>query len=79
MQKYEIVIIEWTDAAIHGSGSFSRKEAEDCKLIEGLAVGFLIKETKEFITIAMDMFPNEETLRTVQTYPKSGIKKIIRK
>lgn len=72
----KLVAISWVDAAIHGTDTFSRKEAENLGLITGLAVGIVVKETKEFITIAMDYFDEDDQFRTVQTYPKSGIYKI---
>ncbi len=70
------IVFTWIDAAIHGSDTFSRKEAEEVGLIKGVVTGFLVKETKDYITVAMDYFPEEDTFRTIQTYPKSGIKKV---
>ena len=78
-QKQEIVIIFWTDAAMHGVDQMSTKEAQSRQLVEGIAVGFLVYEDKKRINIALDYFPEDEEYRCVNTYPKSGIKKIVRK
>lgn len=76
--KHKIAIINWVDASIHGSNTFTRKEAEESWLMEGVVVGLLVKEDKEKVVIAMDWFPKEDTFRTLQVYPKSGITKIQR-
>lgn len=77
-KKHTIAIINWVDASIHGSDTFTRKEAEESWLMEGVVVGLLVKEDKEKVVIAMDWFPKDDTFRTVQVYPKSGIKQIQR-
>jgi len=74
----ELVSILWKDAALHGVGQFS-KDSEELGIINGLACGILVKETDEYITIAMDKFEEGATpFRTCQSYPKSGIIEIKR-
>ena len=77
--KKQFAIITWTDAVMHGNSQFTEKEVEEFKLMEGVAVGILVKEDKESITLALDWFYENESYRQLSTYPKSGIHKIIRK
>ncbi len=80
---HEIAIIYWTDATIHGGDARTREGwGKIARLMTGVAVGHIVQETQDTITLAMDFF-NEtdelnETYRVVSTYPKSGISKIIR-
>lgn len=74
--KKEIVIIYWTDAAMHGLSQRSREETKELGLIDGIVVGHLVHENKERITVAMDHFPKDDEFRCINSYPKSGIKKI---
>jgi len=77
--KKQFAIINWNDAAMHGTDQFTEKEAEKCGLMKGIAVGIIVKEDKESITLALDWFYEEKSYRQLSTYPKSGIQKIIRK
>lgn len=79
--KYKLVHIAWHDAAIHGTGQYTVEEAKDYGIMRGHVAGWLVNETKEFVTIAMDFFPKQkdnerDTFRTLQSYPKSGIEKM---
>lgn len=82
-----IAIVFWSDAAIHGSEQLSRDGwKEESQLATGIAVGHIVNEDKEKITLAMDYFKHpysdkvgDEQFRVVNTYPKSGISQIIRK
>jgi hypothetical protein len=77
--KNQIAIVYWKDAAIHGFDQTHREEwAERAKLMPGVAVGHIVHETKDRISLAMDRFPNEQ-FRVVSSYPKSSIQKIVRK
>ena len=77
--KKQFAIINWTDAAIEGTNTFFEKDLEDVGLINGIAMGIIIKEDKKSISLAMDWFPDSKSYRQIATYPKSGIHKIIRK
>jgi len=44
----------------------------------GWAVGWLIKETKDSLSIAMEYFAEDTSVRHVQTYPRETIVKIVR-
>lgn len=74
----KIVKIDWLDAQIVGSDTYSRKEAEQRGLIQVESVGILVSENKKEIVIATDYFPEHDTFRSIQVYPKSGIKRITR-
>jgi hypothetical protein len=74
----QVVVIDWWDAVIHGSNPTTLEEAKKYSLIHSFSAGILIHEDKEQITIAMDWFDNPNHYREIHTYPKSGIKKIIR-
>ena len=70
---------------MHGTDQKIRDEWKKSKLVQGIVAGHLVDETKEQITIAMDLFfggqpdiPNDN-YRQVAVYPKSGIKKIIKR
>lgn len=76
----ETVLIQWTDASIHSqSDVIWEDDLSQCHLVEGLSAGIVVREDKESITIATDWFYNEGNYRGCRTYPKSGIKDIIRK
>ncbi len=84
--KHKIAIIFWKDAAIHGGEQLSKSEwLKESDLVSGIAVGHILQEDKEKITLAMDLFPKGQSVvhndqyRVVSTYPKSGIQQIIRK
>lgn len=77
--KKEIAILTWSDAAMHGDGTFWKEDFDKFHLIDGIAVGIVVKEDKESITLAMDWFYNENSYRQVHTYPKSGITKLVKK
>ena len=83
LSKYDLVHIYWHDAAMHGTSQVSVSEVKDYGLMRGHIVGWLVDETKEHVTVAMDFFPaqpnnHEDTFRTLQSYPKSGIEKMVR-
>ena len=75
----EVAIINWTDAALHGNDTFNEEGLKELGLINGIAVGIIVKEDKKSITLAMDWFYNNGTYRQLSTYPKSGINNIQRK
>lgn len=75
----EIVIIFWTDASMHGTTQRSVEECKELGLIDGIASGIKVHEDKKQITIALDYFPVDKQFRQIASYPKSGIKQIIRK
>ena len=66
---------------MHGTEQLNLEEAKKRGIIHGHIAGWLVHETKDFVTIAMDFFPRQEdnekdTFRTLQSYPKSGIEKM---
>lgn len=83
LSKYDLVHIVWHDAAMHGTEQVSIDKVNEYGIMHGHIAGWLIDESKTHVTIAMDFFPaqtnnNKDTFRTLQSYPKSGIKKINR-
>lgn len=76
----QIAIIFWKDATMHSGDQKTKAEwLKEVHLIKGCAVGHIIHEDKEKISLAMDMFYSSGIdFRQVATYPKSGIKQIIR-
>lgn len=77
-EKRQVIIIQWEDSCIMGSGQFAEDD-ESIKLAYGFSAGVLVKETKDFIAICLDCFDTgDEKFRSVHTYPKSGIKSIKR-
>jgi hypothetical protein len=85
MKKREIIIFHWVDASMHGTDQKTREEWKKSQLIEGIVAGHIVNETKEMFTIAMDLFfagqPDieDDNYRQVACYPKSGIRKIIKR
>ena len=79
--KYDLVHIVWHDAAMHGTEQVSVERIKDYGIMNGHIAGWLVNETKTYVTIAMDFFPaqknnEKDTFRTFQSYPKSGIERI---
>jgi len=83
--KREIIVFHWLDASMHGTDQKTKEEWQRSILIEGIVAGHIVHETKDFFTIAMDLFfggqhdIEDDNYRQVATYPKSGIKKIIKR
>lgn len=75
----EIAIVTWIDAALHGDDTIFQDDLHKCHLVDGVAVGIIVKEDKESITLAMDWFYNEYSYRQLHTYPKSGITKLVKR
>ena len=83
ISKYDIVHVYWHDAAMHGTGQVVFKDVKKYGIMKGHVTGWLVDETKDHVTIAMDFFPaqennGEDCFRTLQSYPKSGIEKIVK-
>lgn len=84
-KKNEVIIFHWVDACMHGTDQKTEEEWKKEGLIEGIVAGFIVNETKEYFTIAIDLFfagqmgMEHNNYRQVCTYPKSGIKKIIKR
>lgn len=81
------VTLTWRDATMHGHQQYHPAEFKDGtepQLTPGIAIGWLVHETDEAITIAMDWFGvstrGEATndWRVVASYPKSGIRSVKR-
>lgn len=79
MKNKEIAVINWTDAAMHGTSGYSEDELKNIGLVHGIAVGIIVKEDDTSITLAMDWFYSTGQFRNLSTYPKSGISSIIKK
>lgn len=76
--KQQYVLIHWRDATMNDHEQTSRKIAEtEYNLIDGVVAGFLVKEDKEKVVVGMDWFDFDDQFRVINTYPKSGIKKLI--
>lgn len=72
------VILEWHDAAMHGSRQMHPEQAaKECPLMQGRAIGWLVAETDVHIILAPDWFLETDdgapAVRGLRTYPKSGI------
>lgn len=83
LSKYDLVHIYWHDAAMHGTEQVSIKDVKNYGIMRGHVAGWLVDETDKHVTIAMDFFPASDqnardTFRTLQSYPKSGINKMVR-
>lgn len=79
IKKQELAIIEWTDAAMHGTEQISRSDAaHELNLIAAVTAGLVVHEDKKKITLAMDWFHVHDQFRQIASYPKSGISKITR-
>lgn len=81
--KYDLVHIVWHDAAMHGTGQVWIGDVGRYGIIKGHVAGWLVQETKTHVTIGMDYFPSDnrndgDSFRTLQSYPKSGIEKMVR-
>ena len=73
MEK-KIAFIEWIDAALFGHETKSAADAEQCGLIHGFAVGIIVKETDDCVTLALDYFDgDQQSFRNICAYPKTGI------
>ena len=73
-----VAVIQWDDACMLGKDQMGKDDPQ-IKLAHGFSAGVLVKETKDFICLALDKFDIGDTpFRTLQTYPKSGIKSIKR-
>ncbi len=80
---YDLVHIYWHDGAMHGNNQVSIQEVPEYGIMRGHVAGWLVHETPTFVTIAMDFFPaaeqnSQDSFRTLQSYPKSGIETIVR-
>lgn len=74
----QVVVICWEDACLHGRDQYSSDDPE-LTLAYGFSAGILVKETTKSISLCLDVFNfGDKNYRTVQTYPKSGIKSIKR-
>ncbi len=81
LSQYKLVHIFWHDAAMHGSQQVSKDNLIEYGIIYGHIAGWLVYENKDFVTIAMDLFPksnqnSQDSFRSLHSYPKSGIEKI---
>ena len=77
INKQKYCFIEWIDASMWGGDQISRKEAKEKYLSHGFVCGFLIHQDEEKVVVAMDWFDCDDTFRVINTYPKTGIKKLI--
>ena len=69
----QLIFIEWEDACIYGTHTQSL--GDDFPLLKIRSAGILIAEDDVKITLAMDWNYEYGDGRTIQTYPKSCIKK----
>lgn len=69
MAKYKFIYCEWVDATSDGLWS----KPEELGLDSCAAAGFLVKETKDFITIAATY--HDDQVNAFISIPKGWIKK----
>lgn len=67
----QIIIVEWLDAADHSETWVDKQDAEDftdidCKV---MSVGFFVKETAKYLTIASDWDETDQNYGTVRKIP----------
>lgn len=70
----KIAIINWTDSALHGTENYS-KDDEILKPVKAVSVGVLVKNEKDFITIACDAW-DTGNFRNVETILRRQIDKL---
>ena len=81
---YPLVIIRARDWAVYDSTYVINPDDEDWSVTDGWMVGFLIKEQKDSVVIAFEVFPGRplmpNKMRHVQVVPKETIlyKKVIK-
>jgi len=79
----QAVIVYWRDAALLGNEQYAADDS-DIRVMPGVSVGTLVKETDEFVAICMDVFSDgvvrddQAPYRTIGVIPKSGILSITR-
>jgi len=74
-----IVIIEWVDACISDARRPMKADDEELRLVTGISVGHIVKETDDFISIAVDHFDTGEwPYRQCSSIPKACIKRMTR-
>jgi len=71
----KIVRIEWLDIC-HGQTNWSFIDQLDLGPLECVSVGFLIKETDEYISIAENYNESEGLVADTMTFPKAIVKKV---
>jgi hypothetical protein len=71
-----VVLIRWFDASYNSS---ERAESDiECRPIEMVEVGFLIKENKDAIVVGMEHAPDHGTFRHVVTIPRVNVRSLTR-
>lgn len=71
----DIVEIIWTDAATTTHEGLLVDAAEET-CMEAQSVGYLVKKSKELVTLAMTQFPREKTGKFFYHIPRGMIKEI---
>jgi hypothetical protein len=73
---WNLVVVNWLDAAFSDNTDFAANEV--LEPIELTTCGFIIKETKKFLTLAAEYSVEDGSTRHQFVIPKSGIKNIER-
>lgn len=73
--KWELVVVEWEDAAFGENHDFS--EGEILEPIKLRTVGFIVSRTKKYLTIAGEYNPDDNSTRHQWTILRGNIKKLI--
>lgn len=71
----KIVKIEWLDIC-HGTPNWSHLDSLEVGPLECVSVGFLIKETDEYICIAENYNESENIVADTMTFPKAIVSKV---
>ena len=74
----ELVIFEWQDSALHGQQTKWKDDLDGLGLVTLVSAGIVVKESDTEITLCMDYSPEEESWRSIASYPKSCFKRIKR-
>lgn len=73
---WELVVVTWEDAAFSGNSDFAAGEL--LEPIQLVTCGFVLKETKKYITLAGEYNPLDNSTRHQWVIPRSGVKNIQR-
>ena len=75
--SYDKVVVEWLDAYEMESGWQTIEEAKKIKPPQVFSMGYVLKETKEFIILCADIGrEGDSDCGRVTVIPKSWIKKV---
>ena len=76
MKKIRATYIEWDDSvSTTGNVWVDRRQVEEMKIDRCTTIGFIIKETKELVTVVSSLDIQGDNVSGDMTIPKSAIRK----